>query len=47
MGAHEIVVEGTVQPDGTLVLDEPAKLPTGRVQIIVQPLPELPQGDPF
>jgi hypothetical protein len=44
---HEIVIEGTVQPDGTLVLDEPTKLPAGRVQVIVQPLPSLPQGDPF
>ncbi len=47
MNPHDIVIEGTVQPDGTLVLDEPAKLPAGRVQVIVQPLPNLPQGDPF
>ncbi|APW61882.1 hypothetical protein [Paludisphaera borealis] len=47
MNPHEIVIEGTVQADGTLVLDEPARLPAGRVQIIVQPLSSLPQGDPF
>jgi hypothetical protein len=41
------VIEGTIQPDGTLVLDEPTKLPPGRVQVIVQALPELPEGDPF
>lgn len=47
MSAHDIVIEGTVQPDGTLVLDGPAKLPAGRVQVIVQPLPDLPPGDQF
>lgn len=50
MSPNDIVIEGTIQPDGTLVLDEPAKLPAGRVQIIVRPLPEPvppPPGDPF
>ena len=47
MNVSETVVEGTIQPDGTLVLDEPTKLPAGRVQVIVQALPELPEGDPF
>jgi hypothetical protein len=47
MNVTETVVEGTIQPDGTLVLDEPTRLPAGRVQVIVQALPELPQGDPF
>lgn len=47
MNLTEAVVEGTIQPDGTLVLDEPTKLPAGRVQVVVQALPELPEGDPF
>lgn len=47
MNPHNIIIEGTVQSDGTLVLDEPTKLPAGRVQVIVQPLSSLPQGDPF
>jgi hypothetical protein len=47
MSLTETVVEGTIQPDGTLVLDEPTKLPAGRVQVIMQTLPALPEGDPF
>lgn len=47
MSSQDIVIEGTVQPDGTLVLDGPTKLPAGRVQVIVQPLQDLPLGDPF
>jgi hypothetical protein len=43
MNVTETVVEGTIQPDGTLVLDEPTRLPAGRVQVIVQALPELPR----
>ncbi len=43
MSANMIVLEGTVQPDGTLQLDEKVSLPAGgRVQVIVQPLPDLP-----
>lgn len=47
MTLNEVVIEGTIQPDGTLVLDEPTKLPAGRVQVLVQSLPGLPPGDPF
>lgn len=47
MAATHIVVEGTLNPDGTLVLDRKLPLPAGRVQLIVQPLPELPADDPF
>jgi len=43
----EAVIEGTIQSDGTLVLDEPTKLPPGRVQVMVQTLPKLAKGDPF
>ena len=47
MSLTETVIEGTIQLDGTLVLDEPTKLPAGRVQVIVQALPNLPESDPF
>ena len=47
MRLSETVMEGTIQPDGTLVLDEPTKLSSGRVQVIVRSLPALPEGDPF
>jgi hypothetical protein len=42
-----LVIEGTLRPDGTLELDEKIALPAGRVQVIVQPLPQLPPDDPF
>src|SRR5262245_26770050 len=44
MSAPSIVVQGTVKPDGTLVLDQRVKLPAGRVLITIQPVPELAQG---
>ena len=47
MSATHVVVEGTVKPDGTLELDGKLDLPPGRVQLIVQPLAELPKDDPF
>ncbi len=47
MSLSEVVVEGTLKPDGTLELDQKPNLPPGRVQVIVQALPELPDGDPF
>ena len=47
MNLSEVVVAGTLKPDGTLELDEKPKLAPGRVQVIVQALPELPDGDPF
>jgi len=43
----EVVVEGTLKPDGTLELDQRPNLAPGRVQVIVQALPALPEGDPF
>ena len=45
MTRNEVVIEGTIQPDGTLVLDEPTKLPAGRVQVLVQSLPGLPPNE--
>ena len=47
MSPTHVVVEGTLNADGTLVLDSKLTLPPGRVQLIVQLLPELPKDDPF
>ena len=47
MSATHVVVEGTLKPDGSLELDGKLDLPPGRVQLIVQPLPELQSDDPF
>ena len=41
------VVEGTVNPDGTLELQGKVNLPAGKVQVTLVPMPELPQDDPF
>jgi hypothetical protein len=32
----EVVVQGTVKPDGTLELNQPVNLPPGEVRVIVQ-----------
>ncbi len=47
MNPGDIVIEGVVQADGTLTLGGSAKLPPGRVQVVVRPLPDPPVGDPF
>ena len=47
MSATEAVIEGTLQADGTLVLDENPGLPPGRVRVVVQTMTALPEGDPF
>jgi hypothetical protein len=47
MSLTEAVIEGTLKPDGTLVLDRKPNLPPGRVTIRLQPLAVLPEGDPF
>jgi hypothetical protein len=47
MTLSEVVIEGTLKPDGTLELDRKPGLPPGRVQVIRQPLTRLPEGDPF
>jgi hypothetical protein len=38
MNAQSVTVEGTLQPDGTLQLDQKPNLAPGRVQVVVQPL---------
>ncbi len=47
MNATHVVLEGTLRADGSLELDCKVNLPPGRVQLIVQPLPELPNDDRF
>lgn len=47
MNMSPVIVEATLTTDGRLELDEKLRLPAGRVQLIVQPLPELPVNDPF
>lgn len=47
MNETPVVVEGTVDADGTLRLDTKLTLPPGRVQLIVRSLADLPGGDPF
>jgi hypothetical protein len=34
----EVVVQGTLKPDGTLELNQPVGLPPGEVRVIVQPM---------
>ena len=41
MSTNLVQIQGTLQPDGTLVLDEKPSVPPGRVRVTVQPL-----GDP-
>lgn len=36
MSLHEIVVEGTLKPDGTLELDQKPNLSPGRVQVVLR-----------
>ena len=47
MNASAVVVEGTVQPDGTLEVTQKVNLPAGRVQVTVQSVTEPVQPDRF
>ncbi len=49
MNFTETILAGTIQADGTLVLDGKPSLPPGRVQVVVRPEAEmtLPKDDPF
>ena len=47
MSTDPIILEGIVNADGTLELAGKVSLPPGRVQVTVQPLPDLPADDPF
>lgn len=44
MTATEIVVGGTLRPDGTLELDEKLALPPGRVTVTLRPSPQPTAG---
>jgi hypothetical protein len=37
MSTIEVVVQGTLSPDGTLQLDQKPNLPSGRVTVVLQP----------
>jgi hypothetical protein len=45
MSATIVEIQGTLQPDGTLVLDEKPNLPPGRVKVTVEPVPDCKQTD--
>ncbi len=49
MSVGEIVIEGTLKPDGTLELDRKPNLPAGRVTVVLRPEAEviLPKDDAF
>ena len=47
MDAAAVILEGTVQPDGTLEVTQKVNLPAGRVHVTVQPVTELVQPDRF
>ena len=47
MNAAAVVVEGRVQPDGTLEVTEKVNLPAGPVHVTVQPVAEPVQPDRF
>jgi hypothetical protein len=47
MSPTSVTVRGVVKPDGTLELEGKIALPAGKVQVTVQAMPELPEGDPF
>ncbi|MFN0051748.1 MAG: hypothetical protein ACKV0T_06135 [Planctomycetales bacterium] len=47
MNLTETVFEGPLKPDGTLEFDQKPDVPPGRVLLRMQPLPLLPEGDPF
>src|SRR5437879_2237453 len=39
VSVHSIIVQGTVEADGTLAVTDKVPLPAGRVRIIIEPLP--------
>jgi hypothetical protein len=47
MSPGVVILQGVVKPDGTLELEGKVPLPAGKVQVTLQSVPELPQGDPF
>jgi hypothetical protein len=49
MSHTETVIEGTIEPDGTLVLDEKPNLPAGRVTVVLRQETDMDvtPDDPF
>jgi hypothetical protein len=47
MQPNAVEIEGTVQEDGTLVLEEKLHLPAGRVRVTVQPVSVMTPADQF
>ena len=47
MSPTEIVILGTLKPDGTLEFDQKPNLPPGRVTVRLQSLAKQPKDDPF
>lgn len=45
MSPTQVVVEGTLKPDGTLEMDQKPKLPPGRVRVVLERMPE-PSPEP-
>jgi len=43
----QITLQGTVQADGTLKLDDPVAMPEGRVLVTVRPIVQPAPNDPF
>jgi hypothetical protein len=41
MNASAVVLEGTIQPDGTLKVTQKVDLPAGPVRVMIQPVAEL------
>lgn len=41
----EVIVQGTLKPDGTLELSQPVNLPPGAVRVIVQPVEPAAKRD--
>ena len=49
MSLEEVIVAGTLEPDGTLLLDQKPNLPSGRVTVVLRPETDVvpPNDDPF
>jgi hypothetical protein len=46
MNASQVVVQGTLNPDGTLKLDESPRLPPGPVEVLIRTQPPAgPDGE--
>ena len=46
MSEIQVEIQGTLDADGTLKLDEKPRLPAGRVTVVLKAAPALPPGAP-